>query len=115
MSPSWLQVLKFFGKYTFLQLNTKHSYNPPYEMFRLLETLPSAAPRSSWGVAAGSVGRPPSRRSSTLPATQRFFFLALAKYFEHLFNFQLSKVEMVELDLLSLASVRRLDFRFFVL
>ena len=41
------------------------------------------------------------------------FFLASAKYFEHLFNFQLSKVEMVELDLLSLASVRRFDFRFF--
>ena len=43
------------------------------------------------------------------------FFLASAKYFEHLFNFQLSKVEMVELDLLSLASVRRLDFTFFSL
>ena len=42
-------------------------------------------------------------------------FLASAKCFEHLFNFQLSKVEMVELDLLSLASVRRFDFRFFCL
>ena len=32
-------------------------------------TLPSVVPRSSWVAAAGSAGRPPSRRSSPRPAT----------------------------------------------